>query len=100
MPRAILYFLSTLGRPSMVASLRRLRFRLVFMWALRCRRPTFAWVSLSLAVILIRFFTLLLVLFFLAMFASNSCGGSRWEGWEARRLKTLAARRRKRKRRG
>src|SRR3954467_636453 len=51
----------------MIPGVRSWRFRLAVMWALRCRRPTLPCFSLPVPVTLIRFLTLLLVLFLVAM---------------------------------
>src|SRR4051812_17089165 len=77
MPRASLYFFSTLGRPSMIPARRSPRFRLVVIWAFRCRRPTLAYFSFPPPVTLIRFLTLLFVLFFVVIAALRSVRGGR-----------------------
>src|SRR5688500_15285650 len=77
MPRASLYFFWTRGRSPITAATGSCRFRLAAMWAFRCRRPTWACLSLPVAVSLTRFLTLLLVLFFVAMGCSVRGGGDR-----------------------
>src|SRR5438552_574684 len=59
----------------MTPARRRLRLRLVFMCAFKWRRPTLPYFSLPVAVTRTRFFTLLFVLFLLAMIR-NSVRGS------------------------